>query len=148
MVHCFAFAPDGQTVCYGGEEGRINIGAVQPGPDDTPCRIDVTALDKSWKVVETESKVARVGHQGIVRSMAVSPDGNLMASGGDDRTIRLWEYPECRPLARWEAHDNGVTVLHFLPGGRTLVSGSADGTLRLWDLAMIRRGLRAMGLDW
>jgi WD40 repeat protein len=148
LVHCFAFAPDGQTVCYGGEEGRIHVGAVQPGPDDTPGRIDVVALDRSWKVVETESKVARVGHEGIVRSVAVSPDGKLMVSGGDDRTIRLWEYPECRPLARWEAHDNGVTTLHFLPGGRTLVSGSADGTLKLWDLTIVRRELSAMGLDW
>ena len=56
-------------------------------------------------------------------SLAVSPDGKLLATGGVDRTIHLWEVLTGRELARWEAHDSGVTALAFRPDGKTLVSG-------------------------
>ena len=64
-------------------------------------------------------------------SLAVSPDGKLLATGGVDRTIHLWEILTGRELARWEAHDSGVTALAFRPDGKTLVSGGGDGALKL-----------------
>ena len=44
-------------------------------------------------------------HKGTVLAVAVSPDGRTLASGGEDRMIRLWELPTCRLLATWGAHD-------------------------------------------
>jgi WD40 repeat protein len=88
------------------------------------------------------------GHQSRALALAISPDGRLLASGGDDRTIRLWEVPTGRELARWEAHQLGVTALAFSHDGRMLVSSGADSVLKLWDMPFIRRELASLGLDW
>jgi WD40 repeat protein len=71
-----------------------------------------------------------------------------VATGGADHTIRVWEIPTARELARWEAHDSAVTALAISPDGATLASGSIQGALKLWNLPAIRRQLAAMGLDW
>jgi WD40 repeat protein len=68
-----------------------------------------------------------------VRCLAVSPDGLLVAGGGDDRRIHLWGrdgQARGEPLA---GHDDSVCTLAFSPDGRFLVSGGADGAVRMWS---------------
>jgi len=151
--HCLAFSPDGQFVCFGGEQGRLSIGMVEPTTGEPTVESSFfppsfAPGDQSSKVAPTHPQSTWAGHDGTVRAVAVSPDGRTLASGGEDRMICLWELPTARPLARWEAHDTNVTALAFRPDGQTLVSGADDGMLKLWDIPMIRRELAAMGLDW
>ena len=87
-------------------------------------------------------------HHGSVLSLAISPDGRLLASGSNDRSIRLWEVSSGRELARWQSHESSVTALAFGSDGMLLISGGADGTLKLWNLPLIRKELAALGLDW
>jgi hypothetical protein len=64
----------------------------------------------------------------------VSPDGRLVASGGGDHFIRLWEATGGRPRARLEGHAARVEFVAFSSDGRSVVSVGADQTLRLWDV--------------
>ena len=79
-------------------------------------------------------------HSNCVRSVAISPDGNTLASGSSDETIKLWQLNtgrEIRTLGRgWfsSGHSGGVICVAFSPNGQTLASGSSDGTIRLWDV--------------
>jgi WD40 repeat protein len=65
--------------------------------------------------------------------VAFSPDGNRIASGSFDKTIRLWDR-EGNPIAEpIKGHDNWVISVAFSPDGNTIASGSWDKTIRLWD---------------
>jgi WD40 repeat protein len=147
-THCVAITADGRWVCYGGAGGRLDIGSLAPEPGEAAARPFDPASATAAKFPKTAPRVRWKGHTGTVLTVAISADGRILASGGEDRMIRLWEIPSGRPLAHWEAHDANVTALAFQPDGRTLISGAANGMLRLWDLPSIRRELAALGLDW
>ena len=74
------------------------------------------------------------GHTGRVLSVRFSPDGKMIASGGADGTVRLWNTDTGNLLKTLPGHTGGVLSVDFSPNGKTLASGCVDGSVWLWDV--------------
>ncbi|CAK79606.1 unnamed protein product (macronuclear) [Paramecium tetraurelia] len=84
------------------------------------------------------------GHSSTVYSVNFSPDGTTLASGSDDKSIRLWDVKTGQQTAKLDGHSQAVISVNFSPDGTTLASGSLDNSIRLWD---VKTGQQKAKLD-
>lgn len=149
---CVAFSSDSQTLAFGDwvhpvrlwnpKTGAV-LGEFQLGyrinflvfsPDDQQLAIashDVVQLCEA----RTGSALQTLkGHAQDVSSLAFSPDGQLLASGSNDRSIRLWDMKIGATLHVMEEHSSIVNCVAFAPNNHHIASASSDNTIRLWDV--------------
>lgn len=73
-------------------------------------------------------------HGGAVRCLAISKDGQSVASIGEDRIVRIWDLSTARQTHEWSAGSARATSIAFRPDGKRLVTGSDDHVVRIWNV--------------
>lgn len=111
-VWAAVYSPNGKRLFVGGREKRFEL----------------------WDLDEHKLMVARAGHP-TTRCAAFSADGRILATGGDDGLIFLWDSATGNVLQTLRRHPGAVSSIVFAEQGRTLVSGCDGGYVKLWDTA-------------
>jgi WD40 repeat protein/acyl-CoA-binding protein len=70
---------------------------------------------------------------GSIFSVAFSPDQHLLATGGTDGQIRIWQVADGKQILAWQAHGDWIRSVIFSHDGKMIASGSNDRTIRIWD---------------
>jgi mono/diheme cytochrome c family protein len=73
------------------------------------------------------------GHDGSVGALAYSPDGHFVATGGADRTVRLWEAATGKELKRFDGHTDEIYAVAVSRDAKRVVSAGRDRKVRAWD---------------
>ena len=74
------------------------------------------------------------GHRDLIISVAISPNGKKIVSGGADKTIRIWDARTGIQIGEpLTGHTDSVSSVAISPNGKKIVSGGRDGTIHIWD---------------
>ena len=151
-VYSVAFNPDGKFFASGYADGSIRFWDAETGlqlktfkkgyeasglvfSEDGETLAYADGLNIRLQDAGTgEEKMLLTGHTWGMHSMALSPDGDILASGSEDMTIRLWDMHTGEHKRTLNGHKHRVYSVAFSPDGKTLASGSEDNTVRLWDV--------------
>ncbi|MGY8769049.1 MAG: WD40 repeat domain-containing protein [Pirellulales bacterium] len=88
-----------------------------------------------WNRVDGSLLHSFTGHNKNVNDLAVSPDGNYVASGGEDRIAILWEISSGKEIRLFDEHESSVQTIQFSPNGDSLLTGGFDCSVRYWDVS-------------
>jgi len=114
-VRGMAFDKTGTTLVTGGYDGRL---IWWPVADEAPKPIRTVDAHKGW-----------------VRAVAVSPDGSLLASVGNDLVVRLWNMADGKLVRQMPGHESHIYNVAFHPDGKHLATGDLKCNLMHWEVA-------------
>lgn len=159
-VSAMTFGRDGKTMVSMGHDGVIKSWDTATGRNTsvskTGAAVESATFSSDAKTVATsdrdsdEVKLWEVATgKGIAtlkprsegihswQALAFSPNGKLLAAGGEDYSIQLWDVTTGKDLASFIGHEGWIHCLAFSPDGKTLASGSEDKTIKLWDVSKL-----------
>jgi periodic tryptophan protein 2 len=169
-MNTLAYAPDGQTIVTGGDDGKVKVWTAYNGFcfvtfNEHSAPITSVAFAKQGGVLFSASLDGTVRAYDLVRyrnfrtftspspvqfsSLAVDPSGEVVAAGSTDSfEIYLWSVQNGKLLDVLSGHEAPVHALAFSPAGdNKLVSGSWDGTIRVWNVFGRSHAVEPITLD-
>ncbi|MEH2054063.1 serine/threonine-protein kinase [Nostoc sp.] len=125
-VNSVAFSPQGQLLASASYDRTIRLW-------------QIPVLESSQKELQNRPCYSLLGtlsgHAWAVLTVAFSPDGQILATGSDDNTIKLWEVNTGQLISTLVGHSWSVVAVAFTADGETLLSASCDKTVKLWRVS-------------
>ncbi len=152
-VKSLSFSPNGQILASGSWDKTIKLWDIQTGQEIytlTGHQLQVTSVAFSSQGILASASFDRsirlwypdtwknrpvqtlIGHVQAVLAVAFSPNGQILATGSDDKTIKLWDVSTGSVIHTLSNHCWSVATVVFSADGETLISGSWDKTVKFW----------------
>ncbi len=159
QVRCVVFSPDGTKLLSGGKDKQIRlwnlvmykferifaevedatfgVSCIDYHPNGQQVAAGSYGTITLWNAVSGKLERVFQEHISYVNKIAFSPNGLLLASAGDDCTVRLWKTSDIKPNQElyFNGHTDKVRSVAFAPNNNTFASAGEDKTIRLWDRA-------------
>jgi WD40 repeat protein/serine/threonine protein kinase len=158
-----AFSPDGKYLVTGNAHGKLQVWDARNGSPvgtlgthDRKMRVRGVAFSHDglhlasagtggdgkvylWDATRLEEKqegrTLNAQNRGNGLTVAFSPDGRRLVTGGEKHTAKIWDVETGRKLITLEGHNGDVCAVAFSPdpGGRWVASAGEDSTVKVWD---------------
>ncbi|NET56867.1 MAG: protein kinase [Symploca sp. SIO2E6] len=126
VIRCLGISLDHQTLAIVNLENKITVWDLRNG------RLLELNSSSSFNRKSTNWMGKLMGHHQRINTIAISPDGRLLAIGNEDKKIQLWNLVSQKLLDTLKGHTNGVNAVIFSPDGRTLASSTREGEIKIW----------------
>ncbi|MDE0638759.1 MAG: WD40 repeat domain-containing protein [Candidatus Poribacteria bacterium] len=122
-----AFSEDGTTLVFDDKNSNVHL----------------------WNTTTSSKLGSLTGYRNESNSeilvFAFTPDKNILASGSEDKTVKMWDTNERKYLATLKGHEASVTAVAFSNDGRTIASGDANKKIIIWDVKTQQKRLTISG---